>query len=502
MGARETFRNVFIRDVRELSINGVKEWYQSLADLGCMFHYVSNSPWQMYPLLTSFFASAGLPQGSFHLKQYSGLLQGLFEPVAERKKGTFEKILTDFPERRFLLIGDSGEADLEVYVDFVSENPGRVLGVFIRDVTTTVKPGFFDPALGPLGERSYRPAAYESDHKRGRPSNSEEADIDFKEAVARSLKDTGSSAANNKGRSTKSADAEGSRPALPPRRPTAPAAIEEDLIDFESDDDLALAKANTQRQSPQSNRRLQPPPRPSKPRSLSGQSLPGDTYTAKTPPSLPRKPSTSIRLATSPDGAVADTRSPKFEGGGLSDRPQRPDPPAQRMSYRTSARQKIDSAYAKMPSPTTLVFGTKSSSHSRESSMDNGPRRTAARSQPRTKPPVPPRKPPTYTGSAAQSISNFYNSATRSLSAENVGLTYGDGEGKGTTTTNSNAHYDVPLNKKELDWKKRWAAAKQMLDREGVMLRSWRDGDDVRTHAVRLVERALREEHNGKDRRQ
>jgi phosphatidate phosphatase APP1 len=55
-------------------------------------------------------------------------LQGIFEPVAERKKGTLERILRDFPGRKFLLVGDSGEADLEVYTDVVLANPGRILG--------------------------------------------------------------------------------------------------------------------------------------------------------------------------------------------------------------------------------------------------------------------------------------------------------------------------------------------------------------------------------------
>ncbi|KAH0553007.1 hypothetical protein GP486_006798, partial [Trichoglossum hirsutum] len=154
-GAREMFKNTFIRELGDLTIEGVKEWYSKLAEMGVGIHYVSNSPWQLYPLLTAYFAMAGLPPGSFHLKQYSGMLQGIFEPVAERKKGTLEKIMRDFPDRKFLLVGDSGEADLEVYTEVVLANPGRVVGIFIRDITTPPSQGFFDSAMGPLsGERN------------------------------------------------------------------------------------------------------------------------------------------------------------------------------------------------------------------------------------------------------------------------------------------------------------------------------------------------------------
>jgi phosphatidate phosphatase APP1 len=126
-GAREIFRNAFIRELGDLTIDGVKEWYNAMYNMGVGFHYVSNSPWQLFPVLVTFFQKAGLPPGSYHLKQYSGMLQGIFEPVAERKKGTLERIMNDFPERKFILIGDSGEADLEVYTDVVLAHPGRII---------------------------------------------------------------------------------------------------------------------------------------------------------------------------------------------------------------------------------------------------------------------------------------------------------------------------------------------------------------------------------------
>ncbi|KAG6036349.1 hypothetical protein E4U41_005741, partial [Claviceps citrina] len=150
-GAREIFRNTFVRDLGQLCVEGVREWYADMHDMGVSMHYCSNSPWQLYPVLATFFKVAGLPPGSLHLKQYSGMLQGIFEPVAERKKTTLARLVRDFPGRKFLLVGDSGEADLEVYTELALANPGRVLGIFIRDVTTpeatAATTGYFDPAF-------------------------------------------------------------------------------------------------------------------------------------------------------------------------------------------------------------------------------------------------------------------------------------------------------------------------------------------------------------------
>ncbi|EFX00649.1 ATP-dependent RNA helicase [Grosmannia clavigera kw1407] len=140
LGTREIFRNTFVRELDGMAVDGTQTWYGQLRRLGVQFHYCSNSPWQLFPMLATFLACNGLPAGPLHLKQYSGMLQGIFEPVAERKRATLERILRDFPQRRFLLVGDSGEADLEVYTELVQAHPGRVLAIFIRDVTTPEQP--------------------------------------------------------------------------------------------------------------------------------------------------------------------------------------------------------------------------------------------------------------------------------------------------------------------------------------------------------------------------
>ncbi|KAL8849828.1 MAG: hypothetical protein Q9198_011126, partial [Flavoplaca austrocitrina] len=179
-GAREVFRNVFIRDLGDLRIDGVKEWYTKMTSMGVKLHYVSNMPWQLFPVLMSFLSGAGLPKGSFHLKHYTGMLQGIFEPVAERKKGTLERILSDFPSRRFILVGDSGEADLELYTELVQANPGRILGVFIRDVTTTTTQGFFDSSINGENNRT-GPRSAPAHSSSTTPNGSRAALKDFEE---------------------------------------------------------------------------------------------------------------------------------------------------------------------------------------------------------------------------------------------------------------------------------------------------------------------------------
>lgn len=130
---RELLANTFLREFR--AVEGMAPLYRKLAERGAAFHYVSASPWQLYEPLAEFLDSAQFPAGSFHMKivrAKDATVFDLFGPQNEWKRGTIEPILEAFPRRRFVLIGDSGEQDPEIFGDFARRWPGRIAGIFIR----------------------------------------------------------------------------------------------------------------------------------------------------------------------------------------------------------------------------------------------------------------------------------------------------------------------------------------------------------------------------------
>lgn len=133
-GKRDLFRNVFVNNYSKIQVQGIRECYTALEKDGATFHYVSNSPWQLYPTICDFVKSAGFPKGSMHLKTYPNLANGIFEPAAEKKKKNLHQLLRDFPRRKFILFGDSGEADLEAYMDVSITFPNQIAAIMIRDV--------------------------------------------------------------------------------------------------------------------------------------------------------------------------------------------------------------------------------------------------------------------------------------------------------------------------------------------------------------------------------
>ncbi|TIA92255.1 hypothetical protein E3P81_01580 [Wallemia ichthyophaga] len=138
-GVRAMFRNVFVNDEKEMVIPDIVNWYNNMYKQGIAgFHYVSNSPYEAFSAINDFFNISNLPHGHFKLKYYGGksLLGGLWEPAAERKRAGVIEILNEFKLCQFILVGDSGEQDLELYSSLARERPNQILAVFIRDVTT------------------------------------------------------------------------------------------------------------------------------------------------------------------------------------------------------------------------------------------------------------------------------------------------------------------------------------------------------------------------------
>ena len=111
--------------------------YRRLAGQDVSIHFVSSSPWQLYDPLQDFLRSSGFPWATMHLKTVrfrDETLLSLFKKGTETKPAQIEPLLQRYPERRFILIGDSGEQDPEVYGDLAQRYPGQIYRILIRNI--------------------------------------------------------------------------------------------------------------------------------------------------------------------------------------------------------------------------------------------------------------------------------------------------------------------------------------------------------------------------------
>ncbi len=98
--------------------------------------YVSRSPWNLYDLFTAFFAAHDLPRGPLFLRDLSWVnapSQSL--GLDQDKLSRIRRLLGLYPTMPFVLLGDSGQKDPEIYAQIVREHPGRIRAIYIRDVT-------------------------------------------------------------------------------------------------------------------------------------------------------------------------------------------------------------------------------------------------------------------------------------------------------------------------------------------------------------------------------
>jgi phosphatidate phosphatase APP1 len=136
LNKKELMRNTFLREFQPVS--GIPSLYNRWEKKGAVFHYVSGSPWQLYPPILQFLERYSFPRGFFSLKSLrlkpSGIYTFIKADQLTYKKQVIEGIIKNFPERKFILVGDSGEKDPEVYSKIARKFPKRILFILIRNV--------------------------------------------------------------------------------------------------------------------------------------------------------------------------------------------------------------------------------------------------------------------------------------------------------------------------------------------------------------------------------
>ena len=123
-----------------LPFPGVAAFYRALergtlpaGSPGNPIFYVSSSPWNLYDVIADFLAAQEIPTGPMLLRDWDigpSLLRN-----REYKFAQIREILRTYPALPFMLVGDSGQEDPEIYSALVREFPNRILAIYIRNVS-------------------------------------------------------------------------------------------------------------------------------------------------------------------------------------------------------------------------------------------------------------------------------------------------------------------------------------------------------------------------------
>ena len=97
--------------------------------------YASSSPWNLYDLLCDFMELNEIPKGPIFLRDWGIDRTKFIAPRGHREKlERAVKIIADYPELPFVLVGDSGQHDAGLYAEAATLHPDRIKAIYIRDV--------------------------------------------------------------------------------------------------------------------------------------------------------------------------------------------------------------------------------------------------------------------------------------------------------------------------------------------------------------------------------
>ena len=138
----QTLRLTFLENAfTRLPFAGVAAFYRALQSgavttLFNPIYFVSSSPWNLYDLLIDFFRIQGIPKGPILLRDLALNVNMLAsEGHHQHKLAMIRKVMAVNPTLQFVLLGDSGQQDPEIYADVIRDNPGRIVVAYIRDVS-------------------------------------------------------------------------------------------------------------------------------------------------------------------------------------------------------------------------------------------------------------------------------------------------------------------------------------------------------------------------------
>lgn len=99
--------------------------------------YLSTGPWNAAPTLARFLSRNMYPSGALLLTDWGLTQDRWFRSGQEHKHRNLERLAKEFPDMRWLLIGDNGQHDEQIYSGFAQENADKVAAIAIRQLSVS-----------------------------------------------------------------------------------------------------------------------------------------------------------------------------------------------------------------------------------------------------------------------------------------------------------------------------------------------------------------------------
>ena len=136
---RVVFNTIFRHAKNRIPLRGTADFYNQLQygltekRINPIF-YVSHSPWNLYRYLDLFLRKNNFPKGPVLLRSFSTILRRKKKSEKPQKQKEIINLLTTYPNLPFILIGDSGEDDPDIYIEIANAYPNQIKAIYLRSV--------------------------------------------------------------------------------------------------------------------------------------------------------------------------------------------------------------------------------------------------------------------------------------------------------------------------------------------------------------------------------
>lgn len=136
---RVVINTIFKHAKNRIPLKGAADFYHQLhrgstGKQANPIFYVSHSPWNLYRYLDLFLRQNNFPKGPILLRTFGNILKRKSSGEKPQKQKEIINLLETYPNLPFILIGDSGEHDPDIYIEIAEAYPNRIKAIYLRSV--------------------------------------------------------------------------------------------------------------------------------------------------------------------------------------------------------------------------------------------------------------------------------------------------------------------------------------------------------------------------------
>ena len=134
---RAAYNLLLLDPKKKAPVAGMNLLFNRIADMfpDAPFFYLSTSPWNVESSIRHLITNHGFPEGPLLLRDLDPRPKTFIPTGVQHKLEYAEQLMADFPEMKFILIGDDGQRDPTTYATIARRYPGRVLAIAIRQLS-------------------------------------------------------------------------------------------------------------------------------------------------------------------------------------------------------------------------------------------------------------------------------------------------------------------------------------------------------------------------------